>query len=115
MRLRRYNFLKAAFNFLHSLTNPSPDEEIEIYLGTFVDEEEGDIDFDSDVELDGNEQTDLDSEHNDDDLESDLLSDSEDRAGSAEEFQWSSTLPEQVLSLRIIIYYTPPQHLRNFS
>ena len=29
---------------------------------------------------------DLDTEHNDDDLESDLLSDSEDRAGSAEEF-----------------------------
>ena len=43
---------------------------------------------------------DLDSEHNDDDLESDsLLSDSVDRAGSAEEFQWSLTLPEQVLSL----------------
>ena len=40
---------------------------------------------------------DLDSEHNDDDLESDrssLLSDSVDRAGSAEEFQWSLTLPE---------------------
>ena len=43
----------------------------------------------------------LDSEHNDDDLYSDsLLSDSVDRAGSAEEFQWSPTLPEQVLSLR---------------
>ena len=43
---------------------------------------------------------DLDSEHNDDDLESDgLLSDSVGRAGSAEEFQWSLTLPEQVLSL----------------
>ena len=51
---------------------------------------------------------DLDSEHNDDDLESDsLLSDSVDRAGSAEEFQWSLTLPEQVLSLTILIYYTP--------
>ena len=42
----------------------------------FVDEEEGDIDDESDVELDGNDQLDLDSEHNDDDLESDLLSDS---------------------------------------
>ena len=42
---------------------------------------------------------DLDSEHNADDLESDsLLSDSVDRAGSAEEFQWSLTLPEQVLT-----------------
>ena len=51
---------------------------------------------------------DLDSEHNDDDLESDsLLSDSVDRAGSAEEFQWSLTLPEQVLSLTILIYCTP--------
>ena len=30
---------------------------------------------------------DLDLEHNDDDLESDLLSDSEDGAGSTEEFQ----------------------------
>ena len=77
----------------------------EVDLGTFVDEEEGDIDDESGVELDGNDQLDLDldSEHNDD-LESDLLSDREDRAGSAEEFQWSPTLPEQVLSLRILIY-----------
>ena len=47
------------------------------------------IDNESDVELDGKDQLDLDldSEHNDDHLESDLLSDSEDRAGSAEEFQ----------------------------
>ena len=54
----------------------------------FADEGKGDIDDESDVELDGNDQLDLDldSEHNDDDLESDLLSDSEDRAGSAEEF-----------------------------
>ena len=52
--------------------------------------------------MDVNDQLDLDSEHNDDDLESDLLSDSEDRAGSAEEFQWSPTLPEQILSLRIL-------------
>ena len=58
-----------------------------------------------DVGLDGNNQLDLDleSEHNED-LESDLLSDSKDRAGSAEEFQWSPTLPEQALSLRILIY-----------
>ena len=50
---------------------------------------------------------DLDSEHNEDDLESDsLLSDSVDRAGSGEEFQWSLILPEQVLGLRILIYYT---------
>ena len=85
--------MKAAFNFLHSLTNPSPDEERGIDLGTFVDEEEGDIDGESDAELDGNGQLDLDSEHNDD-LKSDLLSDSEKGAGSAEEFQWSPTLPE---------------------
>ena len=68
----------------------------------------GDIDDGSNVELDGNIQLDLDldSEHsdNDDDLESDLLSDIEDRTRSAEEFQWSLTLPEQVLSLRILIY-----------
>ena len=52
-------------------------------------------------------ELDLDLEHNDDDLDSDsLLSDSVDRAGSAEEFQWSLTLPEQVLSLRIVILYT---------
>ena len=39
--------------------------------------------------MDENNQLDLnlDSEHINDDLESDLLSDSEDRAGSAEEFQ----------------------------
>ena len=86
-RLRRCNFLKAALNFLHSLTNPSPDEERGIDLGTFVDEEEDDIDDESDVELDGNDQLDLDLawEHNDD-LESDLLSDTEDKADSAEEF-----------------------------
>ena len=69
----------------------------------FVDEEEGDVDDERDVELDGNDQLDLDldSEHNDD-LESDVLFDMEDRAGSAEEFQWS--LREQVLSFRILIY-----------
>ena len=80
-------------------------------LGTFVDEEEGDIDDEMDVKLDGNDHLDLDSEHNDDDIESDLISDSEDRAGSAEEFQWSPTLQEQVLSLRILIYYTPRHQL----
>ena len=49
----------------------------------------------SDVELDGNDQLDLDlySEHNDN-LQLDLLSDTENRAGSAEEFQWSPTHPE---------------------
>ena len=52
-------------------------------------DEEGDIEDGSDVELDGNDQLDLDldTEHNDDDLELDLLSNSEDRAGSAEDFQ----------------------------
>ena len=92
--------------FFYSLKIPSPDEEREVDLGTFADKEEGDIDDESDVELD------LDPEHNDDDLESDsLLSDSVDRAGSAEEFQWSLTLPEQVLSLTILIYYTPCHQL----
>ena len=80
--------MKAAFIFF-SLINPSPDYETEIDLGTFVDEEEGDLDDESDVELDGNDQLDLDldSQHNDNNLGSDLFSDSEDRAGSAEEFQ----------------------------
>ena len=59
-------FLKQLLIF-YSLTIPSPDEEREVDLGTFVDEEEGDIDDESDVELD----LELDSEHNDDDLESD--------------------------------------------
>ena len=40
---------------------------------------------------------DLDSEYSDNDRESDL-SDSEDRAGFAEEFQWSPTLPELTLA-----------------
>ena len=77
--------MKAAFN-LYTLINPSPDKERDSSR-KFVDEEKGDVDDESDVELDGNNQLDLDldSEHNDDDLESDLLSDSEDRAGSAEE------------------------------
>ena len=85
------------------------EREVDLDLGTFVDEEEGDIDDESDVEFD----LDLDSEHNDDDLKPDksLLSDSVDRAGSAEEFQWSLTLPEQVFNLRILIHYTPPQQL----
>ena len=48
---------------------------------TFVDKEEGDIDDDSDVELDGKNWLDLDSEHNDD-LESDLFSDTVDRNSS---------------------------------
>ena len=62
--------------------------ETEIDQRKFV-EEECDIDDESDVQLDGNDQLDrdLDSEHNDNDLESDLLSDSEDTAGSAEDFQ----------------------------
>ena len=95
----------------YSLKIPSPDEEREVDLGTFVDQEESDIDDESDVDLDLD--LDLDSEHNDDDLESDsLLSDSVDRAWSAEEFQWSLTLPEQVLSLTILIYYTPCHQLR---
>ena len=49
-------------------------------------DEEGDIDGLSGVELDGNDQLDLDleSEHNDNNLESDLLFDSEDRAGSVQ-------------------------------
>ena len=53
--------------------------------------------------MEGNDQLDLDSEHNGD-LESDLLSDIEDRTSSTEEFQWSLTLPEHVLSLIILIY-----------
>ena len=67
-----------------------------IDLGTFEDEEEGDIDGESDVELDGNDQLDL-------DLDSDLLSDTQDRASSEGKFQWFPTLPEQVLSFRILI------------
>ena len=67
-----------------------------IDLGTFEDEEEGDINGESDVELDGNDQLYL-------DLDS-IYSLVEDRASSAGEFQWSPTLPEQVLSLRILIY-----------
>ena len=56
-------------------------------------------------------------EQNDNDLESDLLSDSEDSADNAEEFQSSPTLPEQVISLRTLTYYTPPNQLSfsNFS
>ena len=59
--MRRYIFfLETALNFLHSLTNPSPDEERLIDFGTFVDAKEDDIDNESDVELDGNDQLDLD-------------------------------------------------------
>ena len=77
----------------------------------FVDEQEGDINDESDVELD----LDLDSEHNDGDLESDsLLSNSVDRAGYAEELQWSLTLPEQGLRLRMLVYYTP-RHQSSYS
>ena len=63
--------MKAAFIFhtvlqIHQLMK----RERGIVLGTFEDEEEGDIDLDgeSDVELDGNDQLDLDPD-------SDLLSD----------------------------------------
>ena len=92
-RLRRHIFFKPAFNY-YSLTNPSPDEERERDRSRdVVNEEEGDIDDESEVELDGNDQLDLDSEHND------------------------KTLPEQFLSLRILIFYTPPHQLSfsNFS
>ena len=44
----------------------------------------------------------------------DLVSDSEDRAGFAEEFQWSQTAPEQAVSLRILKYYTPLYQLSFF-
>ena len=44
-------FLKQLLIF-YSLTIPSPDEDREVDLGTFVDKEEGDIDDESDVELD---------------------------------------------------------------
>ena len=55
----------------------------------FLDEEDGNIDDKSDVELDGNNQLDLDldSAHNDNDPELDLLFNSEDRAPSAKKFQ----------------------------
>ena len=64
--------MKAAFNFF-SLINPSPDKERDSSR-EFVDEKKGDVDDESDVELDGNNQLDLDldSEHNNDDLETDL-------------------------------------------
>ena len=79
--------MKAAFNFLVLQIHHLRMRERKIDQRKFVDEE-GDIDNESDVELDGNDQLDLDldSEHNDDNLESDLLSDSMDRAGSAEDF-----------------------------
>ena len=64
-QLKRLFFFKQLLIF-YSLKIPSPDEEREVDLGTFVDQEEGDIDDESDVELD----LDLDSEHIDDDLES---------------------------------------------
>ena len=89
MGLRRFR--------LHSLTNPSPDEERDRSRDVCRSvDEEGDIDDETDVELDRYDQLDLDldSEHNDGNLESGVLSDSEDRAGSAEEFQWSPTLLE---------------------
>ena len=65
--LRDYLLKHLLVLIVYSLTISSPDEERVVDLGTFVDEEEGDIDDESDVELD----LDLDSEHNDDDLESD--------------------------------------------
>ena len=78
----RLNLFKAAFYFLqiHHLIK----RERERDLGTFVDEEEGDTDDENDVELDGTDQLDLDldSEENDKHLESNLLSDSQDRADS---------------------------------
>ena len=63
--LRDFFFLKQLL-ILFRFTIPSPVGEREVDLGTFVGEEEGDIDDESDVELD----LVLDSEHNDDDLES---------------------------------------------
>ena len=79
---------------------------VDVFSGKVsISDSRGYVDLDLDL--------DLDSEHNDDDLESDsLLSDSVERAWSAEEFQWSLTLPEQVLSLTILIYYTPCHQLR---
>ena len=51
---------------------------------------------------------DLDSEHNDDDFESDsLLSDAVDRAGSADAFQWSLTLPVLISNLTEILRFKP--------
>ena len=54
---------------LYSLINPSPDKERDSPR-EFADEGKGDVDDESDVELDGNDQLDLDldSEHNDNDL-----------------------------------------------
>ena len=67
--------MKAAFNFLVLQIHQLMMRAREIDLGTFVDEEEGDKDDESDVELDENDELDLDldSEHNVNDLESDLL------------------------------------------
>ena len=70
--------------------------------------EEGDIDDESDVELD----LDLDSEHYDDDLESDRVYSPIEWIELAlqRNFSCSLTLPELVLSLRILIYYTPREY-----
>ena len=97
--------MKAAFNFFTQSYKSITCKRKRDSCREFVDEGKGDTDDESDVELDGNNQLDLDLdwEHNDDDLESDLLSDSGDRAGSAEQFQSSPNLSEQVLSLRILI------------
>ena len=69
-----------------------------------------DIDDESEVELDGNDQLnfDLDSEYSYDDL--DLLSDLEDRAGSAEEFQWSPTLSRTGFKVETtnLLHSSPP-------
>ena len=109
--------MKTAFVFIVLQIHHPMMRERQIDLGMFVEKKEGDVDDKSDVELDGNDQLDLDLEQNDNDLESDLLSDSEDSAENAEEFQSSPTFPEQVISLRTLTYYTPPNQLRfsNFS
>ena len=51
-RLKRLFFKQLLIFYSLKITCTSPDEEREVDLGTFVDQEEGDIDDKSDVDLD---------------------------------------------------------------
>ena len=82
-----------AFNFLNRICSQQPNVDLDDELGTSVDEEEGDINRESDVDL----------EENRDDIDSDLdegsETDPEPQAGADGEFPWSGELRDIAVEL----------------
>ena len=87
------NFIKNGLQFFNRICSQQPNVDLDDELGTPVDEEEGDIDRESDLNL----------EENRDDIVLDLVEGSDTdpapQAGADEEFPWSGELHDIAVEL----------------